>query len=286
MYATDTTLTRRNVLRTAAVVPAALATGPIEALRSSDEGTRARRADGRIAVVTGSTRGIGAAIARRLARDGCKVVVNGVRGKNEAAAVAREIERAGGEAIWHLADVSDPRAVQALFDAAERAFAGIDIVVSNAGIMRLAPIRDMTDDDFVRMMDVNMKGSFYTLREAARRVRDRGRIVTISSSITLLRSPTYAPYAATKAAQEYLANILAKELHGRGISVNAVAPGVVDTPLFTDGKTGAEIAAFVQRTPHGRLGRPSDIAAVVAALCSEDAWWINGQTVFANGGIV
>jgi 3-oxoacyl-[acyl-carrier protein] reductase len=131
-----------------------------------------------------------------------------------------------------------------------------------------------------------MKGSFNTLREAARRVRDGGRIVSTSSSITLLRSPTYGPYAASKAALEIFSNILAKELSGRQISVNAVAPGVVDTPLFTDGKTPAVIAGFASRTPHGRVGSPDDIAAVVSALCGPDGQWINGQTVFANGGIV
>jgi 3-oxoacyl-[acyl-carrier protein] reductase len=162
----------------------------------------------------------------------------------------------------------------------------VDVVVSNAGIMNLAPMKDMSDEVFDRMIATNLTGAFYTLREAARRVRDHGRIISLSSSITLLRSPTYGPYAATKAAQEVFANILAKELQGRMISVNAVAPGVVDTPLFTDGKTPQQIAGFVQRTPHGRLGQPADIAAVISALCGPDAGWINGQTIFANGGIV
>jgi 3-oxoacyl-[acyl-carrier protein] reductase len=152
--------------------------------------------------------------------------------------------------------------------------------------MRLAHFRDMTDADFNRMIDVNQKGSFYALREAARRVRDGGRIIALSSSITQLRSPTYGPYAATKAAQEFYANILAKELEGRMISVNAVAPGLVNTTLFTDGKTPEQIAGFAARTPHKRLGEPSDIADVIAALCSGEGAWINGQTVFANGGVV
>ncbi len=137
----------------------------------------------------------------------------------------REIEAAGGRAIWVQADVSDPAAVRRLFEENERAFGGVDVVVSNAGIMRLAPFRDMTDADFSRMVDVNQKGSFYVLREAARRVRDGGRIIALSSSITLLRSPTYGPYAATKAAQELFANVLAKELEGRMISVNCDGAG-------------------------------------------------------------
>lgn len=157
---------------------------------------------------------------------------------------------------------------------------------SNAGIMRLASLKDMTDDDFDRMVAVNVKGGFNVLREASRRVRDRGRIIALSSSITQLRSPTYAPYAATKAAQEIYANILAKELEGRMISVNALAPGLVNTTLFTDGKTPQQIAGFAQRTPHKRLAEPSDIANVISTLCGEDGWWVSGQTVFANGGIV
>lgn len=173
-----------------------------------------------------------------------------------------------------------------LFEEHERAFGGIDLVVNSAGIMRLAPFSAMTDNDFSRMIAVNVNGSFYVLREAARRVRDGGRIICLSSSITQLRSPTYGPYAATKAAQEIFANVLAKELAGRRIAVNAVAPGVVNTPLFTDGKTPEQIAGFADRTPHQRLGEASDIADVIAALCSEDGWWINGQTIFANGGLV
>jgi len=239
-----------------------------------------------VALVTGSSRGIGAAIARRLAADGFQLCVNCVVNRDLAAAVVKDIERAGGQAIWELADVSDPAAVARLFDAAQKAFGGIDAVVNNAGIMRLAPFATMSDDDYGRMVDINMKGGFNILREAARRVRDGGRIVSTSSSITVMRSPTYGPYAASKAALEIFSNVLAKELSGRRISVNAVAPGVVDTPLFTDGKTPEMIAGFAGRTPHGRLGRPEDIAAVVSALCGPDGAWVNGQTVFANGGLV
>ncbi|WP_341917577.1 SDR family oxidoreductase [Polaromonas sp. YR568] len=249
--------------------------------------TAARSPAGRkVALVTGSSRGIGAATAKRLAADGFRVTVNCVANRDLAAAVVRDIQAAGGEAIWEQADVSDPRAVRRLFDANDKAFGGIDVVVSNAGIMRLAPMRDMTDEDFNRMMDVNLKGSFYVMREAARRVRDGGRIISLSSSITQLRSPTYGPYAASKAAQELYANVLAKELEGRMISVNAMAPGLVNTTLFTDGKTPAQIAGFAQRTPHKRLGEPADIAGVISLLCSTDGGWVNGQTVFANGGVV
>jgi 3-oxoacyl-[acyl-carrier protein] reductase len=271
---------RRTVLTAAAITSAAYAVGPARAQ------TAAPRPNGKVALVTGSSRGIGAATAKRLARDGYSVTVNCEKNRDLAAGVVRDIEAAGGRAIWLQADVSDPSAVRRLFEANERAFGGVDIVVSNAGIMRLSPFRDMSDADFTRMVDVNQKGSFFVLREAARRVRDGGRIIALSSSITLLRSPTYGAYAATKAAQELFVNVLAKELEGRMISVNAIAPGLVNTTLFTDGKTPQQIAGFAGRTPHKRLGEPTDIADVIAALCAGDGAWINGQTVFANGGIV
>jgi len=273
---------RRTVLTSLALTSAAFAAGSATA----QPGGKRPATNGRVALVTGSSRGIGAATAKRLAQDGYSVTVNCEKNRELAAGVVKEIEAAAGRAIWVQADVSDPSAVKRLFDETERAFGGVDVVVSNAGIMRLAPFRDMSDADFSRMVDVNQKGSFYVLREAARRVRDGGRIIALSSSITQLRTPTYGPYAATKAAQELFANILAKELEGRLISVNAIAPGVVNTTLFTDGKTPEQIAGFAARTPHKRLGEPSEIADVIAALCSADCAWINGQTVFANGGIV
>lgn len=274
-------VTRRTLLAAAAATPAVLAVGAHAQGRGE-----ARAANGKVALVTGSSRGIGAATARRLARDGYAVTVNCVVNRDLAAGVTREIEAAGGRSIWVQADVSDPAAARRLFDESERAFGGIDVVVSNAGIMRLAPFRDMTDEDFVRMVDVNQKGSFFVLREAARRVRDGGRIIALSSSITQLRSATYGPYAATKGAQDLFASVLAKELEGRMISVSAIAPGVVNTTLFTDGKTPEQIAGFAARTPHKRLGEPADIANAIAALCSADGAWVNGRTVFANGGIV
>jgi 3-oxoacyl-[acyl-carrier protein] reductase len=262
-----------------AAVSAALAAGSANAQTASP-------AHRKVAIVTGSSRGIGAATARRLARDGFSVTVNYVASRDLALAVVRDIETAGGRAIAVQADVSDPAAVRRLFDSAEKTFGGIDVVISNAGIMRLGTFAEMTDADFSRMVDVNQKGSFFVLREAARRVRTGGRIVALSSSITQLRSPTYGPYAATKGAQDLFANVLAKELEGRMVSVNAIAPGVVNTTLFTDGKTPQMIAGFAQRTPHKRLGEPSDIADAIALLCGADGGWVNGQTVFANGGIV
>lgn len=274
-------ISRRKLLAAAAALPA-VAAGVTTASAQTAEKDR----NGKAAIVSGSSRGIGAAIAKRLAADGYSVTVNCVVNRNLAAEVVREIEAAGGNAVWEQADVSDPAAVQRLFDVNEKAFGGVDVVVSNAGIMRLAPMAEMSDEDFDRMIAVNLKGSFNMLRQAARRVRDGGRIISLSSSITQLRTPTYAPYAATKIAQETYANILAKELAGRMVSVNAIAPGVVNTTLFTDGKTEEQIAGFASRTPHKRLGEPEDIARVVSSLCAGDGWWVNGQTVFANGGIV
>lgn len=276
---------RRGMMSAAAVAAAML---PAMVVGAAAQGTQASapRANEKVALVTGSSRGIGAATAKRLARDGFRVMVNCVVNRHLAAGVVREIEAAGGRAVWEQADVADRTAVRSMFDATERAFGGIDVVVSNAGIMHLAPFAAMKAEDFDRMTAVNFTGGFNVLQEAAKRVRNGGRIIATSSSITQLRSPTYGPYAATKAAQEIYVNVLAKELAGRGISVNAIAPGLVNTTLFTDGKTPAQIAGFVQRTPHGRLGEPSDIADVVAALCSQDEWWVSGQTVFANGGVV
>lgn len=275
----ETAMSRRAIF--AGVAATAIASTPV-----SDALAQQIRANGKAALVTGSSRGIGAATAHRLARDGYAVTVNYVVNKDLAEGVVRKIVAAGGRAIAVQADVSDSGTVKRLFDEHDRAFGGIDVVVSNAGIMRLAPMRDMTDGDFGRMLDVNQRGSFFVLREAARRVRDGGRILALSSSITQLRSPTYGPYAATKMAQDIYVNILAKELEGRKISVNAIAPGLVNTSLFTDGKTEQQIAGFAQRTPFKRLGEPSDIADVISTLCSSDGSWINGQTIFANGGIV
>ncbi|XXX90848.1 SDR family oxidoreductase [Sorangium sp. So ce145] len=275
---------RRRFLAGAAALAPVMAVAGVAAVACAQ--TQGPRANGKVALVTGSSRGIGAATAKRLARDGFAVAVNCVKNRELASAVVDEIKAAGGRAIWVQADVSEADAVRRLFDETERAFGGIDVVVSNAGVMRLAPFHAMSDSDFARMLDVNQKGSFFVLREGARRVRSGGRIIALSSSITQLRTGTYGAYAATKSAQEIFANVLARELEGRQISVNAIAPGVVNTTLFTDGKTAEQIASFVQRTPHKRLGEPSDIANVISALCGDDCGWVNGQTIFVNGGIV
>jgi len=241
---------------------------------------------GKVALVTGASRGIGAEIARRLGRDGFAVVVNYMASAAPAEAVVREIEDAGGRAHAVAADVSDGAAVRRLFDAAEAAFGGVDVLVNNAGIMNLSPLGAMEDDAFDRMVAINVKGTFNTLREAVKRMRDGGRIINTSSSVTMLKQPTYGAYAGTKAAVEAMTGVLAKELRGRRITVNAIAPGPTATELFLKGKPPELVDRIAKLSPLERLGEPPDIAAAVSVLAGPDGAWINGQTVRVNGGVV
>jgi 3-oxoacyl-[acyl-carrier protein] reductase len=240
----------------------------------------------KVAIVTGAAGGIGAAVSERLARDGFTVVVNYAGNVAPAEALVRRIEAAGGRAIAAQADISDPKAVARMFDSAETAFGGVDVLINNAGIMQLAAIGDSDDALFDRQIAVNLKGTFNTLREAAKRLRDGGRIVNFSSSVVGLLQPTYGVYAATKAAVEAMTSILAKELRGRNVTVNAIAPGPTATKLFLDGKPQAVIDRLSKLAPLERLGQPEDIADAVAFLVSADGAWINGQTLRANGGII
>ncbi len=240
----------------------------------------------RCAIVTGSSRGIGAAVADRLAHDGFAVVVNYASGAQAADALVARIKAAGGTAIAMGGDVSDPAAVAALFDQAIDAFGGVDILVNNAGIMKLKPVADTEDALFDQHIAINLKGTFNGLREATRRMRDGGRIVSFSSSVVGLYQPTYAVYAATKGAVEAMSHILAKELGKRGITVNVVAPGPVATELFLADKSEEQVAAVTKMIPLGRLGEPEDIARVVAFLVGPDGGWVNGQVLRANGGVV
>ncbi|WP_175665069.1 SDR family oxidoreductase [Burkholderia ambifaria] len=238
-----------------------------------------------VALVTGSSRGIGAEIARRLARDGFRVVVNYAGGAGPAREVVDAIAADGGEAIAVQADIADPAAVAALFDAAEQAFGHIDVVVNSAGVMKLGAIADYDDTTFDQTVAINLKGTFNVSREAAKRVRSGGRIVNLSSTMVGVRLPTYGVYVATKAAVEGLTQVLAQEMRGRGISVNAVAPGPVATELFLEGKSPEQVDRLAKMNPLERLGQPADIAGVVAFLAGPDGAWVNGQILRANGGM-
>jgi 3-oxoacyl-[acyl-carrier protein] reductase len=240
----------------------------------------------KVAIVTGASRGIGAAVAERLGRGGLAVVINYSGDAVPAEALARSIEASGGRALTARADVSDPAAVRGMFDAAEATFGGVDVLVNNAGIMKLAKIADSDDASFDRQIAVNLKGTFNTLREAAKRLRDGGRIVNFSTSVVGTKLETYGVYTATKAAIEALTGILSKELRGRSISVNAIAPGPTSTDLFLNGKSPELIERFSKMAPLERLGTPADIAAAVAFLVGPDGGWINGQVLRANGGLV
>jgi 3-oxoacyl-[acyl-carrier protein] reductase len=240
----------------------------------------------RVAIVTGASRGIGAAVAERLASDGFAVVINYAGSVAEANALADSIVKAAGKAIAVKADVSDPAAVSDLFQRARDAFGGVDVLVNNAGIMKLATLANSDDKLFDSHVAVNLKGTFNTLREAARSIREGGRIINFSSSMVGIRAPQYAVYAATKAGVEAMTYILTKELRGRNITVNAIAPGPTATALFLDGKTQDVIDHFKKMAPLERLGTPQDIAGVVSFLAGPDGAWINGQVLRANGGIV
>lgn len=239
-----------------------------------------------VAIVTGASRGIGAAIAERLAQEGYTVLINYSRADDEAEALVRKIQQAGGNALSAKGDISDPAAVSQLFTKAETAFGGVDVLVNNAGIMSLSTIADSDDEHFDRQIAINLKGSFNGMREAAKRLRNSGRIVNFSTSVVGLKLEKYAVYAATKSAVETMTAILAKELRGRDITVNAVAPGPTATDLFLNGKSAELIEKMAQMAPLERLGTPEDIAAAVAFLVGKDGGWINGQVLRANGGLI
>ncbi|SAL73123.1 short chain dehydrogenase/reductase family oxidoreductase [Caballeronia peredens] len=239
----------------------------------------------RVAIVTGASRGIGAAIARRLARDGFAVAVNYASSAKEADALVAELREAGGAALAVKADVANADDVRRMFEAVEAQLGPVDALVNNAGVLKTLPLADTSDALYDQTFGINVRGTFNTLREAAARMNGGGRIVNFSSTTLALNMPGYAIYNATKAAVESFTHVFAKELRGRGITVNAVAPGPVATSLFLDGKTDEQIAAFSKMPPLERLGQPEDIASVVAFLVGPDAGWVNGQVLRANGGI-
>ena len=238
-----------------------------------------------VAIVTGASRGIGAAIAQRLAEDGYKVAVNYAGNAQEAERTVERLRAAGHTALAVRADVSQADQVRALFDTAERELGKVDVLVNNAGILKTMPLADTTDELFAQTFAINVQGSFNTLREAAARLNDGGRIVNFSTTVVVTRLPGYAAYTASKAAVEALTGIFAKELRGRQVRVNAVAPGPVATELFFNGKTQEQIAHYAAMPPLERLGEPEDIAKVVSFLVGPDSGWVNGQVLRANGGL-
>ena len=238
------------------------------------------------AIVTGGSRGIGAAIAQRLAAYGFAVAVNYAGNAKAAGDVVKSIEKAGGRAIAVAGDVSDPATLRKLFDETERAFGGVEVLVNTAGILTTAPLSEATDEDFDRIVAINLKGTFNGMREAAKRLRNGGRIVNFSTSVVGTKLENYGVYTATKAAVEALTGILAKEMRGRNITVNAVAPGPVATEMLTAGRTPEMLAMFAKGAPLERLGQPEDIAGLVAFLAGPDGGWVNAQMIRANGGLV
>ena len=239
----------------------------------------------KVAIVTGASRGIGAAVARRLASDGFAVVVNYASSSREADALVAELQAAGGQAIAVKADVSRADDVRRMFETSEQQLGKVDVLVNNAGVLKTVPLADTSDALFDQTVNINLRGTFNTLREAAARLNDGGRIVNFSSTTLALNMPGYGVYNATKAAVEAFTHVFAKELRGRNITVNAVAPGPVATSLFLDVKTEEQIRTFAKMPPLQRLGQPEDIASVVSFLAGPDAGWVNGQVLRANGGV-
>ncbi|MEU9746189.1 SDR family oxidoreductase [Streptomyces niveus] len=244
-----------------------------------------RRTDRRVVIVTGGSRGIGRESAERLAADGHAVVVNYAGNQAEAEAAVAAITESGGTALAFRADVADEVAVSALFDAAEETYGGVDVLVHAAGVMSVTPLVDTELDALDRMHRTNIRGTFVVGQQAARRLRSGGAIINFSSSVVGLAFPGYTAYAASKGAVEAMTLILARELRGRDITVNAVAPGPTATALFLDGKDEETVAKLAAQAPLERLGRPEDIAEVVSFLAGP-ARWVNGQVLRANGGII
>jgi 3-oxoacyl-[acyl-carrier protein] reductase len=239
----------------------------------------------RIVIVTGASGGIGHAVAIRLAQAGMAVAVHYAGNRDRAQGGADEIVAAGGRAMVVGADVADEAQVAALFDQVEAEFGGVDVVVNTAGIMLLSPLTELNLDDFDRMHRTNVRGTFVVSQQAARRVREGGAIVNFSSSVTKIALTTYTAYAATKGAVDAMTLILAKEMRGRDVTVNAVAPGPTATPLFLDGKPQQAVDNLRNMSPLERLGEPADIAEAVAFLAGP-ARWINGQIIYPNGGVI
>ncbi|MGG5210607.1 SDR family oxidoreductase [Chryseobacterium sp. MIQD13] len=240
---------------------------------------------GKVALITGSSKGIGAEVAKMMAKAGAKIIINYAGGKADADNTVVAIKNDGGDAVALQADVSNPADVKSLFDQAIAHYGKIDLLVNNAGIMINKTIKDSTDEDFTRQFDINVKGVFNTLREAATRLSDNGSVINFSSSVNRLMLPGYGIYVATKSAVEQLTRVFAKEIGHRGINVNSVSPGPTNTALFVNGKSQEEISRLASLNPFGRIGETNDIAQLVVFLASDEAKWINAQNIGVNGGM-
>lgn len=240
----------------------------------------------RVALVTGGAKGIGASIVETLAANNFAVIVNYASSSDAANELVEQIKSKGGQAIAVKADVSKNTQAQSLFEAALQEFGKVDVLVNNAGVMALSPLADTSDEDFNKQFDVNMKGVFNMLRLASTQLHEGGSIINLSTSVVGLKLERYGVYAATKSAVETMSAILSKELRGKNISVNCVAPGPTETDLFTEGKSQEFIDKLANMSPMERLGQPEDIANVVNFLASDEGHWVNGQVLRANGGIV
>lgn len=238
----------------------------------------------KVAIVTGGSRGIGQAISKRLAADGFAVVVNYAGNVDKAQETVNAIEAGGGKAVAIQGDVGNPADVTALFAGAKQAFGRVDVVVNSAGIMPMAPIKETSLADFDKVIATNLRGAFLVLAQAAADLGEGGRIIALSTSVIAKSFPSYGPYIASKAGVEGLVHVLANELRGRGITVNAVAPGPVGTDLFFNGKTPQQVEQIAALAPLQRLGTPEDIAGVVSFLAGPDGAWVNSQVLRANGG--
>ncbi len=241
---------------------------------------------GKVAIVTGASRGIGSEIAKQLAGLGAKVTVNYANSPEKAAKVVEEINQAGGTAVAIQADVSHFKDVERLFSETITQFGKVDILINNAGVILYKLLSEVTEEEFDRLFAINVKGTYFACQQAMKFMEDKGRIVNFSTSVAGVMFPTYSVYAATKGAVEQITRQLAKEFGPKKITINAVAPGPVNTELFTVGKTTQQIETLKQMNAFGRLGEPEDIANVIEFLVSDEAQWVTGQTLRVNGGFI
>jgi 3-oxoacyl-[acyl-carrier protein] reductase len=239
-----------------------------------------------VAIVTGASRGIGRAVSIQLARDGFNVGVNYTRGKDDAETVVREIQKLGRLAIHVQADVSQEEQVERMFSEVEEKLGKVSVLVNNAGVMNLAKISEAKVDLFDQTFAVNVRGVFNTLHQASTRLQEGGRIINLSTSAIALAPPSYGRYTASKAAVESMSYVFAKELRGRHITVNCVAPGPVATELFLRGKSVEQVQQATKAPPLERLGEPEDVARAVSFLAGEKGAWVNAQVIRVNGGII